>query len=158
MNMQIDMYTDGACSGNPGPGGFGLVVVNPVNDKVATMSNYYTDTTNNRMEMLGAISALAYAVKHPGHTYTIYTDSQYVYKGITEWLQGWKKRGWRKSNGEAVLNVDLWTQLEALNNLIHPTWNWVKGHASNKYNNMADQLATSAVSNGRGEISLVNIF
>lgn len=158
MNMKIDMYTDGACSGNPGPGGFGLVIVNTNNNKIATVSQFYDDTTNNRMEMMGVLTALAYALKHPGHNYTIYTDSQYVYKGITEWIGSWMKRGWRKSNGEAVLNIDLWKQIHALNQQTTPKWVWVKGHASNQYNNMADRLATTAVANGKGENNIVDIF
>lgn len=133
------IYTDGACSGNPGPGGWGVLML--YNGKEKTLNGGEPDTTNNRMEMMAAIKALeAINAKYKGPV-TLWTDSTYVMKGITEWIHGWKKRDWKKSDKKPVVNKDLWQQLDALNNARDVTWKWVKGHAGVDGNERADELA-----------------
>jgi len=137
------IYTDGACSGNPGPGGWGVLM--QFGDKEKTLKGGETETTNNRMEMMAAIKALE-AIK-PGYkgTVTLWTDSTYVLKGITEWIHGWKKRGWKKSDKKPVINKDLWQQLDALNAERDISWKWVKGHAGIEGNERADELARQGI-------------
>mgnify|MGYP000471729942 FL=1 len=133
------IYTDGACSGNPGPGGWGVLMLYKGKEK--TLNGGEPDTTNNRMEMMAAIKALeAINPKFKGPV-TLWTDSTYVMKGITEWIHGWKKRGWKKSDKKPVVNKDLWQQLDTLNNERDVTWKWVKGHAGVDGNERADELA-----------------
>ena len=142
--MKYTIYTDGACSGNPGPGGWGAVIFDNDN-KQKNISGSEENTTNNRMELLAAIMALEEV--NTNSEITIYTDSNYVKNGITEWVLKWKENGWKNSNKEPVKNKDLWKKLDNLcaQNTIY--WKWVKGHASNKYNNLADELATKAIKN-----------
>lgn len=135
----VTIYTDGACSGNPGPGGWGALLIS--GNKEKEIFGGEAETTNNRMEMMAAIKALE-ALK-PGYRGKIilWTDSTYVLKGITEWIHGWKKRGWKKSDKRPVVNVDLWKRLDALNSERNVEWKWVKGHAGIEGNERADELA-----------------
>lgn len=158
--MHYDVYTDGACSGNPGPGGFGVVLISDeAPTKAITVSMYEAKSTNNQMELSAAIVGLQLLQNFVkgDYTVTMYTDSKYVKDGITSWIQNWKRRGWRKSDNKPVLNKELWQVLDKLNNDLHVEWCWVKGHASNRFNNMADKLATEAISNKQGVNTCVNI-
>ncbi|MDC0477125.1 ribonuclease HI [Pelagibacteraceae bacterium] len=142
--MKYTIYTDGACSGNPGPGGWGAVIFDNKN-KQKNISGSEENTTNNRMELSAAIMALEEV--NTNSEITIYTDSTYVKNGITEWVLKWKENGWKNSNKEPVKNKDLWEKLDNLCEQNTINWKWVKGHASNKYNNLADELATKAIKN-----------
>ncbi len=134
---QVVIYTDGACSGNPGPGGWGAIL--QYKDTERELSGGEKLTTNNRMELLGAISALS-ALKEPCGI-DLYTDSQYIANAINKgWLQGWKAKNWKRKDGE-LKNVDLWQELDKLLNTHSVTFHWVKGHADNKFNNRCDELA-----------------
>ncbi len=136
MNSVI-IYTDGGCEGNPGPGGWGAVV--RCGDSVHEISGGELATTNNRMELLAAISALAALTERS--EVCLLTDSQYVKNGITQWISGWKRKGWITSTKEPVKNVDLWKRLDALVAQHRVTWKWVKGHAGNTDNERCDGLA-----------------
>jgi len=138
---KISIYTDGACSGNPGPGGWGAVLI--YGEKEKHISGSDTETTNNRMELMAAISALE-SVKEKCEI-DLYTDSKYVLQGITEWLPNWKAKGWKGANKKPIKNVDLWQRLDETNAQHHVKWHWVKGHNGNKYNEIADTLATTAI-------------
>lgn len=138
INKKIGIYTDGACSGNPGPGAWAYVYV--TNDISHTCSGFEHETTNNRMEMMGAIKALK-LLKEKHSMVTVHTDSKYVKNGITQWIKNWIKNGWRTAAGKDVKNKDLWMVLHSLCNYHTVTWQWVKGHNGNKYNEMADQVA-----------------
>jgi ribonuclease HI len=140
--MRYTIYTDGACSGNPGPGGWGAVIFDNDN-KQKNISGSEENTTNNRMELSAAIMALKEV--NTNSEITIYTDSTYVKNGITEWVIKWKENGWKNSNKEPVKNKDLWEKLDNLCEQNTINWKWIKGHASNKYNNLADELATKAI-------------
>ena len=142
--MKFKIYTDGACSGNPGPGGWGAVIFDNDNNQ-KNISGKEKNTTNNRMEILAAIMALK-KIKSNSQI-TIYTDSIYVKNGITEWMFNWKKNDWKTASKKPVKNKDLWIKLDKLCEKNKVSWKWVKGHATNKYNNLADQLATSAIKN-----------
>ena len=142
--MKFKIYTDGACSGNPGPGGWGAVIFDNDNNQT-NISGKEKTTTNNRMEILAAIMALK-KIKSNSQI-TIYTDSTYVKNGITEWMFNWKKNDWKTASKKPVKNKDLWIKLDKLCEKNKVSWKWVKGHATNKYNNLADQLATSAIKN-----------
>jgi ribonuclease HI len=134
---QVTIYTDGACSGNPGPGGWGAVLL--YGDKKKELSGGERETTNNRMELLGVITALR-ALREPCEV-ELYTDSQYIVNAINEgWLVSWQKRGWRRKEGP-VKNLDLWQELIPLLETHRVSFNWVKGHAENEYNNRCDELA-----------------
>ena len=137
----IDIYTDGACRGNPGPGGWGALLM--FNGRVREISGAETATTNNRMELLAVINALR-ALKRSVRA-RIYTVSQYVRLGITEWLPGWKARGWRTADRKPVKNQDLWQQLDELAAGHELEWHWVKGHSGVPGNERCDQLANSAI-------------
>ena len=133
----VIIYTDGACSGNPGPGGWGAILL--YKDTERELSGGEKETTNNRMELLGAISALS-ALKEPCEV-ELYTDSQYLANAINEnWLIGWKAKNWKRKGGE-LKNVDLWQELDRLLGIHKVSFHWVKGHADNKYNNRCDELA-----------------
>ena len=140
--MKYIIYTDGACSGNPGPGGWGAVIFDK-NNKQKNISGSEQDTTNNRMELTAAIMALK-KIKTNSEI-TIYTDSTYVKNGITEWMLKWKENEWKNSNKKLVKNKDLWIKLDNLCMQNKVNWKWIKGHSINKYNNLADELATQAI-------------
>jgi ribonuclease HI len=137
----VIIYTDGACRGNPGPGGWGVVLRSGPHEKELRGSEL--NTTNNRMELTAAIQALA-ALKRPCHV-RLYTDSEYVRKGITEWLPQWKARNWRTADKKPVKNIDLWQALEREIERHTIEWHWVKGHAGNADNERADRLANEAI-------------
>lgn len=139
--MTIVIYTDGACSGNPGPGGWGAWLVTDGHEK--EMCGGETETTNNRMEMTAAIKALE-ALKRPS-VVTIHTDSTYLRDGITKWIFNWKKNGWRTSAKKPVKNAELWQALEAAILPHQVQWVWVKGHAGDPGNEKADQLANQGM-------------
>ena len=137
----VSIYTDGACSGNPGPGGWGVLLVYGNVEKV--LSGAEADTTNNRMELRAAIEGLE-ALKRPCRV-TVHTDSQYVKNGITRWLAGWKRNGWRTAGKAPVKNIDLWQRLDAAPEPHDIEWTWVKGHSGNVGNERADALARAAI-------------
>jgi ribonuclease HI len=141
MTKHIEIYTDGACRGNPGPGGWGAVLF--YGDHEKTLKGSDPNTTNNRMELLGAISALDSLSERC--TIRIHTDSTYVMKGISEWLPNWKRRNWRTASRQPVKNADLWKRLDALNQGQDVEWLWVKGHSGNPGNEQADSLANEAI-------------
>ena len=140
--MKYTIYTDGACLGNPGPGGWGAVIFDE-NKSQNNISGKLNDTTNNRMELMAPIMALK-KIKTNSEV-VIYTDSKYVKNGITEWIKNWEKNGWKSANKKPVKNKDLWIKLDNLCKDNKIIWKWVKGHSSNKYNNLADELATKAI-------------
>lgn len=133
----VIIYTDGACSGNPGPGGWGAILVHGENRK--ELSGGEPETTNNRMELQAAIEALG-ALKRPCKV-AVYTDSVYVRDGITKWIQGWQRNGWRTAAKKPVKNVELWQALQAALQQHDVDWHWVKGHAGHPENERADELA-----------------
>jgi ribonuclease HI len=137
----IDIYTDGACSGNPGPGGWGAILRKDASERELFGGEVLT--TNNRMEMMAVIEALR-ALKGPVEA-RVHTDSQYVQKGISEWIHGWKRRGWKTANKEPVKNEDLWRELDRLAAQHKIEWIWVKGHAGHVENERADALARRGV-------------
>lgn len=137
----VEIYTDGACSGNPGPGGWGAILRYGRHEK--ELSGAEPATTNNRMEMTAAIMALE-ALTRPS-TVELYTDSTYLRDGILKWLPSWKKRGWLTADKKPVKNVDLWQRLEAALGPHRVTWHWVKGHAGHPENERADKLAVEAI-------------
>ena len=140
--MKYKIYTDGACSGNPGPGGWGAVILDQ-DDKQKNISGSEKNTTNNRMELLAAIMSLK-KIKTNSEV-VIFTDSTYVKNGITEWMKNWKKNGWKNSSKKPVKNKDLWEKLDKLCEANIVSWKWVKGHSTNEFNNLADELATKAI-------------
>ena len=142
--MKFIIYTDGACSGNPGPGGWGAVIFDE-KKKQYNISGNVKDTTNNRMELMAPIMALK-KIKSMSNV-MIFTDSTYVKNGITEWIKKWEKNGWKSSSKKPVKNKDLWIKLNDLCQKNKVQWKWIKGHSNNKYNNLADELATEAIKN-----------
>ncbi len=143
---QVEVYTDGACSGNPGPGGWGAILRYGGVEK--ELAGYNRETTNNRMELTAAIKGLE-ALKEPCRV-VLYTDSQYLAKAINQgWLKSWKKNSWKKSDKKPVLNVELWKQLDSQLTRHTVTIHWVKGHAQNKHNNRCDALATGQIAQNR---------
>lgn len=137
----VDIFTDGACSGNPGPGGWGAILRAGGHEK--ELSGGDPATTNNRMEMMAAIRALE-ALKKPS-TVTIHTDSRYLMDGMTKYLAGWKKKGWKTADKKPVKNIDLWQALEAATEPHDVSWRWVKGHSDHVENERADALARAAI-------------
>ena len=138
----IKIYTDGACKGNPGIGGWGALLVH--NEQSIEIFDGELETTNNRMELMAVIEALNHAASMNDDV-QIYTDSSYVQKGIQEWIHNWKKNGWRSSNKKPVKNQDLWQELDTLNSNLKVDWFWVKGHAGHPGNERADFLANEGV-------------
>ena len=138
----INIYTDGSSRGNPGPGGWGAVILDQ-DDKQKNISGSEKNTTNNRMELLAAIMSLK-KIKTNSEV-VIFTDSTYVKNGITEWMKNWKKNGWKNSSKKSVKNKDLWEKLDKLCEANSVSWKWVKGHSTNEFNNLADELATEAI-------------
>lgn len=147
MNEIVDIFTDGACSGNPGPGGWGALL--RLGDKEKALSGFDPATTNNRMELTAVIEALK-ALRRPV-TARVHTDSQYVQKGISEWIHGWKRRGWKTADGKPVKNADLWQTLDRLATSHQIEWIWVRGHAGHHENERVDQLARAAIEKGRSQ-------
>lgn len=141
----MEIYTDGACSGNPGPGGTGVVILKN-GAVIAEINKGYTRTTNNRMEYRAVMQGLRYAIGHGATAVTIYTDSQYVLKSMNEWCEKWKRQGWcrDKAGRQPVKNRDLVVALYALTKQINVRWVWVRGHDGNQWNERADQLAVAA--------------
>jgi ribonuclease HI len=142
--MKYIIYTDGACSGNPGPGGWGAVIIDEKNNQIE-LSGSEKSTTNNRMELLAPIKALK-KIKEEANI-TIFTDSTYLKNGITEWIKKWEINGWKSANKKPIKNKDLWQELNKLTQKKDITWKWVKAHAGNPLNELADQLATKAIKN-----------
>ena len=136
---EVIVYTDGGCSGNPGPGGWAFVVVEN-SQAVFKSSGNEENTTNNRMELTAVINALKYAINENGEKVMLITDSQYVKNGITMWIFNWKKNGWRTTNKQPVKNQDLWKELDSWVQKTKIQWSWVKGHAGNTYNEMCDSM------------------
>ncbi|MDB5409201.1 MAG: ribonuclease [Rhodospirillales bacterium] len=141
----VDIFTDGACSGNPGPGGWGAIL--RFGDTEKELMGFESPTTNNRMEMMAAIAGLE-ALKRPCRV-NIHTDSQYLRDGITKYIHAWKKNGWRTADKKKVKNIDLWQRLETAMATHEVTWFWVKGHAGHPENERADALARSGVAAAR---------
>lgn len=143
---QIFAYTDGACSGNPGPGGWGVLLLARRDGEVVkelTLQGGEPETTNNRMELMAAIQALE-ALGRPS-AITVVTDSAYVKNGVTGWIFGWKKNGWKTADRKPVKNVDLWQALDAAQARHQVTWQWIKGHAGHLENERADELARAGM-------------
>jgi ribonuclease HI len=139
--MDVEIYTDGACRGNPGPGGWGVILRAGSVEK--ELFGGETETTNNRMELTAAIRALEALRRHC--RVQLYTDSQYVRNGITQWMKDWKRRGWKTADRKPVKNQDLWERLDELAQGHDVTWHWVKGHAGHPENERADALANRAI-------------
>ena len=148
MSKIIEIYTDGSCSGNPGPGGWAAIVL--MNDDKYIISGFEKQTTNNRMEILASINSLK-KIKED-YKIKLYTDSNYLKNGITVWIKTWKKNNWMNSQKKPVANQDLWVLLDNINEQLHIEWNWVKGHETNLYNNLADKYAVEAMKNQQGVI------
>jgi len=138
---RVEIFTDGACSGNPGPGGWGAIL--RYGGHEMEISGGEPDTTNNRMEIMAAIRALK-ALKKPSHV-TIHTDSRYLMDGATQWMKRWKANGWKTSDKKPVKNVDLWQTLEEAAAPHHVSWRWVRGHSDHVENERADALARAAI-------------
>jgi ribonuclease HI len=137
----IELFTDGACRGNPGPGGWGVLLREESHEW--TLSGSEMNTTNNRMELAAAINGLAYFTE--AREIALTTDSQYVRQGITQWIHGWRRNGWRTSAKQPVKNQDLWQALDALAAKHSVSWHWVKGHSGHPENEQADALANAAI-------------
>jgi ribonuclease HI len=138
---KVIIYTDGACSGNPGPGGWAALLI--YGDKEKELSGYEKETTNNRMELMAAIQGL---LSLKGRCQVdVFTDSTYVRSGIMEWIHSWKKRGWKTADKKPVKNVELWQQLEEAASRHDVTWHWVKGHSGHPLNDRVDALAVAAI-------------
>lgn len=153
--MHVTIYTDGGCSGNPGPGGWGCVVIAEEGDQKfeKRISGGEKSTTNNRMELSAAIAGLSLVKNSPklqGVEVEIFTDSQYVKNGITSWINNWKKNGWKTAAKKPVLNKDLWSALDEVVSQLNVKWNWVKGHAGVEYNEICDQLCKAEFEKFRG--------
>ena len=142
---QVTIFTDGACKGNPGPGGWGAILMSNGHEK--ELYGYEPQTTNNRMEMMAVIAALE-ALKKPCQV-SMNVDSQYVLQGMTEWIRGWKARGWKTADKKPVKNDDLWKRLDAACAPHKIKWTWVKGHAGHEFNERADQLANKGITEAR---------
>lgn len=137
----IEIWSDGACSGNPGPGGWGTIIYN--NGEYRELSGFSPQTTNNIMEMTGALEGIRQTPE--GCSITLTTDSQYLVKGITQWIKGWKRRNWKKADGNPVMNKELWLELDKEAGLRKIQWQWVKGHAGHLQNERCDELARTEV-------------
>ena len=142
--MKYIVFTDGACSGNPGPGGWGAIILDEKENQI-NLSGSEQSTTNNRMELVAPIMALKKIKSNS--VIIIYTDSTYLKNGITLWIKNWEKNGWKNANKKPVKNKDFWVKLNYLCEQNKVSWKWVKGHSTNKYNNLADELATQAIKN-----------
>ncbi|HHT9886374.1 TPA: ribonuclease HI [Legionella pneumophila] len=139
--MKVEIYTDGACKGNPGPGGWGVLL--RYNGREKTLHGGEAQTTNNRMELMAAIKGLE-ALKRPCEV-DLYTDSQYLQQGMKEWIKTWKRNGWRNSKKELVKNAELWRSLDNLASIHNIHWHWVKGHSGHLENDLVDALANLGI-------------
>ncbi|MDA8027388.1 MAG: ribonuclease HI [Nitrospiraceae bacterium] len=146
MMDEVELYTDGACSGNPGPGGWGALLVCRGTER--EISGGDPATTNNRMELMAVIAGLS-ALKKPCRV-TVHTDSQYVKNGMTTWIKGWKKNGFRTSSGTSVKNEDLWRELDRLSTIHDVSWKWIRGHDGHVENERVDALARGAIPGRKG--------
>lgn len=146
-SARVVIYTDGACSGNPGPGGWGAILTYGAHEK--ELKGGEPHTTNNRMELMAAISALE-ALKKPSEV-ELHTDSKYVHDGISQWIHGWKRNGWKTSDKKPVKNVDLWQRLDQAMQRHDVHWRWVRGHAGHEMNERADRLAVAAIAEMRAK-------
>ena len=140
---KVSLFTDGACSGNPGPGGWAFILRCQRTEKELERSDGVPETTNNQMELMAAISALE-SLTRPSQI-TIVTDSTYVKNGVTQWIHGWKRNGWKTAAKKPVKNADLWQRLDAAQSRHSVTWEWVKGHAGHPENERADELARAGM-------------
>lgn len=150
QNCALIIYTDGGCSGNPGPGGWAYVIAE--GDDEHSASGGETLTTNNRMELTAAIEALAAVTRNETwktRDISVFCDSQYVKNGITSWIDNWKRKGWKTADKKDVKNRDLWERLDVLASSLNVTWNWVRGHAGIHYNEMCDRLCTAEIEKRR---------
>jgi len=150
MEASFKIYTDGGCSGNPGPGGWAYVMVQETfqgRQIIAQNMGAEKETTNNRMELTAVISALRALKKMEGvpHQAAVYTDSQYVQKGITEWIRVWKRNSWKTSDKKPVKNKELWMELDSIAGEFSLKWEWVRGHAGNEYNELCDSMTQEAI-------------
>jgi ribonuclease HI len=148
--MQLKIFTDGGCSGNPGPGGWAYIIIEEKDGKPRILAEEWgaeKDTTNNRMELMAAVAALEWAARLPDlqKTVLVFTDSQYVQKGMSEWIHIWKQNAWRTSDRKPVKNQDLWHRLDDLAARFSIQWEWVKGHAGHAYNERCDQMTQKAI-------------
>lgn len=141
IHQTVSIYTDGACSGNPGPGGWGALLMYGEHEK--EIFGGECNTTNNKMELTAVIKALE-TLKKPCNV-ELWTDSKYVKDGMTSWIHNWKKNGWKTSSKKPVKNVDLWQRLSSLSSMHNISWNWIKGHSGHKYNDKADALAQKGI-------------
>lgn len=139
----VELYTDGACSGNPGPGGWAYILRHPATGKEIERHGGDAATTNNRMELMAVIEGLA-ALKSPSIV-ELYSDSQYVVNGLKEWMDGWKKKGWIKADRKPVLNVEMWKKLDELRQMHELRLHWVRGHNNHEENERVDRLAVAAI-------------
>ena len=137
----ITIYTDGSSRGNPGPGGWGAVILDEV--RAVELGGREDHTTNNRIELMGAISALGFVDRLNAEKIKLYSDSEYVMKGITEWIKGWQMRGWRTASKKPVLNQDLWQELVLASDGKDIDWQYVAGHTGHQFNERCDEIATS---------------
>jgi ribonuclease HI len=144
---ELKIYTDGGCSGNPGPGGWAYVIISREDNIIAKDMGSQKETTNNRMELTAVIEALCALKKQesPPREIAVYTDSQYVQKGISEWIQNWKLNSWRTKDKKPVKNQELWSELDSLAGEFRVTWEWVKGHDGNKFNELCDRMTQEAI-------------
>ena len=145
-NKKVEIFTDGACKGNPGPGGWGVILRQ--GDKERELYGAESLTTNNRMEIIAAIKALKEI--NGNYKINLFTDSNYLKNGITIWITSWKKNNWINSQKKQVLNQDLWKELDDINKKLIIDWQWVKAHENNFYNNLADKYAVSAMKSQKG--------
>lgn len=141
MTQSIKIFTDGACRGNPGPGGWGALIIE--NEEEHSLWGGEKNTTNNKMEMTAAIKALEYFTNSSNIQLT--TDSNYVKDGIESWIEGWKRNGWKTASKKSVKNKELWVRLDDLNNFHNISWKWVKGHSGHRENEIADLLANKGI-------------
>lgn len=151
-NERICIFTDGGCSGNPGPGGWAYVILNRDGTILDETWGAEANTTNNRMELSAAVAALEriqQKIPGSGTALALYTDSQYVQKGISTWIHSWKRNGWRTSSKEPVKNKDLWQKLDELAAQFSIEWHWVKGHAGHTYNERVDRMTQEAIASIR---------
>ncbi len=159
MNKKIEIYTDGSCLKNPGPGSFAFLIINYEEKKLTIYSKFYSSTTNNQMEMSSSLFAMKYINDNSflGLNIAIFTDSQYLKNGINSWIINWKKNNWRTAGGDPVKNKDLWIDIDLLNNILRPSWFYVKAHDSNIFNNIVDKIANQTSKNGI-ELKKENIY